>query len=48
MDGFKCSDSRFDFLSYDCTITHTGLEVVKQPLRVVRYGAATTNDAPDE
>lgn len=47
MDGFKVSDSRFDFLSYDCTITHTGLEVVKQPLRVVRYGAATSVSTPD-
>lgn len=41
IDGFKHSNQRFDFLSYDCVITSTGLEVVKQVQRAVRYGTST-------
>lgn len=40
LDSFKTHKNRFDFLSYDCKITHSGIEVVKQVKRVVRYGSA--------
>lgn len=29
LDKFQFSSTRFDFLSYDCCITHSGVEVVK-------------------
>lgn len=29
MDSFKTHKTRFDFLSYDCNVTHSGVEVVK-------------------
>lgn len=48
MDGFKVDSGRFDFLSYDCVFCASGVEVVKQVLRVVRYGSSTPDRGPTE
>ena len=48
MNGFKVDDSHFDFLSYDCAYTKAGVEVVKQVLRVVRYGSSTPDKGPTD